>query len=122
MKLLDGAEQAPLVFRGGHILQIKPTSMSHLFAPSEGSREESERVRVRSFISNARRISIPRLNLRVSKTGDAGCHDERALKNKVDRVTSNQKKAELRYREVRMLFETLDPAVPEASYPCIFHL
>lgn len=118
MKLLDGAEPAPLVSRAGHILRIKPTSESHLLAPSECSREGSKRVRVRSFISNTWRISIPRLNLRVSKTGDAGCHDE----NKVDRVTSNQKKAELRYREVRTLFETLDPAVPEASYPCILHL
>jgi len=40
----------------------------------------------------------------------------------VDEATSNQKKAELRYREVSTLFETLDPAMPEASYPCTLHL
>ena len=103
--------------------QIKPITISHLFAPRECSREGSKSVRVRNFISDARKIAIPRLNLRASRTGDAVCHDnEKALKNKVDEVTSNQKKAELRYREVRTLFETLDPAMPETSYPCILHL
>ena len=59
--------------------------MSHLLAPRECSREGSKSIRVRNFISDARRIAIPRLNLRTSKTGDAVCHDNgKVLKNKFD--------------------------------------
>jgi len=67
------------------LYQIKPITISHLLAPRECSREGSKSVRVRNFISDARRIAIPQLNLRASKTGDAVCHDnEKVLKNKFD--------------------------------------
>ena len=67
------------------LYQIKPITISHLLAPRECSREGLKSVRVRNFISDARRIAIPRLNLRTSKTGDAVCHDNgKVLKNKFD--------------------------------------
>ena len=67
------------------LYQIKPITISHLLAPRECSREVSKSIRVRNFISDVRRIAIPQLNLRASKTGGAVCHDnEKVLKNKFD--------------------------------------